>query len=317
MQLEDVRKALLDSIGGSERPAEARFAALLRRHPHLLDLRLARVERVLGLLGGPGGELLDAGSGTGLNAVLAILAGARKVHAVELNPFRLEVAAALIRRLGLEQRVALVAQDVLTVELPAGSLAGVYSNEFLEHIVDSEGFHRRAAQWLAPGGRIFGRTGANGANWFYRVSYGRQYDRTDQRVYLPVRRQRLAALVPEAPAAALEALAAGTRGCGPEEIEAAVAAYRAHGTLPPANRQVPKNPETGVYYERLREPKQLLAEMEAAGFAASLVAPDWRNLFLESTPKRLLARTAGALVAATFPASLPFAPWLEVVGERR
>ncbi len=317
MDLETVKAAFLAAVGPEGRPAEVRFASRIRRHPQVLALRFERTRRIVDLIGGRGKTLLDAGSGTGLNAVLALLAGAREVWAVELNPFRLEVARDLIGRLGLEDRLHLLERDILEVDLPAGSLGGIYSNEFLEHIVDSEAYHRLAGRWLEPGGRIYGRTGANAANLWYRITYGRQWSRTDRLVYAPARRGRIRDLAPELPEEVLDRLVRGTRGAGPAEIEAAVTAWRQDGRVPPANRKVPKNPETGVYYERLRRPRQLLAEMEGCGLAARLLPPDLSRAFTASPARRALLAVAGPVVRWAHPASLVVAPWIEVLGERR
>ncbi|MFN7961187.1 MAG: class I SAM-dependent methyltransferase [Thermoanaerobaculia bacterium] len=316
IDLAPVQKALLTAIGSSERPSESRFAARLARNPELLALRFRRAERILRLVGGEGRALLDAGSGIALNAVLSILAGASEVHAVELNPHRLEVARRLVAELGLGARVHLLDQDILTFELPPGSLGGMYSNEFLEHIVDSPEYHRRAARWLAPGGRVYGRTGANGGNWLYHYTYSRKWQRAERGVYQPARRNALRALLPEAPAETLEKLARATRGHGPAELAEAARAWKNEGRWPQPLGRVPKNPETGVYYERLRGPRELVAEMAAAGLRARVIRPDYRNAFTPSKLKRLALHLAGAALAATHPVSLCVAPWLEVLGEK-
>lgn len=316
LSVDEVRQALLEVVGPEARPAEQRFAAKVRAHPGLMALRARRTARIVELVGGHDGVLLDAGAGTALNAVLALLAGARKVIAVELNPARFGLARKLSERLQLGDRLELVTEDLLSIELPPSSLDGVYSNEFLEHVVDSAGYHLKAAGWLKPGGRIYGRTGANGASWIYRLSYPKLWRDADERHYEPQRLALLAELDSALPADAAARLAKGTRGGDRAEIEAALAAFRRHGTFPSSNRRVPKNPATGVYHERLRTPGELLAEMAAAGLVGRVARPDFRHSFSASLPRRWAIRFAGALISATHPASLVVAPWLEVVGEK-
>ncbi len=316
LSLDDVYRAFLASIGPSSRPAEQRFAERLRRHPEVLALRLARVRRVVELLGGEGGVLLDAGAGTAINAVLSLVAGAAEVHAVELNPVRFEIARQLVERLGLERRLHLVTEDILTLELPPASLDGIYSNEFLEHVVDSPAYHRRAAEWLVPGGRVYGRTGANGANWLYQRTYGRMWQRADETTYAPQRREILLSLAPKLDPEVIARLVAATRGASAAEIEAALAAYDESGKLPPPSGRVPKNPRTGVYHERLRWPRELLAEMAAAGLHGRVVRPDFRFTFDPAPWRRRFYRSLGALIAWGHPLSLPISPWLEVMGEK-
>ncbi len=316
LDLEAVRKALLVSVDASGRPAERRFASRLRRYPQLLEVRYGRARRVLNLVGGEGGRVLDAGSGTGLNSVLSILAGAAKVVAVELNPARLEVARDLVGRLGLSDRIEVVEQDILTLDLPAMSLDGAYSNEFLEHVVDTAAYHRRVAGWLKSGGSVYGRTGANGHNWVYKVSFARLWTRTDREVYQALRREILAEIAPDLPDPVAGRLAIATRGCDREEIAAAVERWREDGSIGPRNRAVPKNPETGVYFERLCYPRELVGELTAAGLEGRSLAPDFQHSFAANPAKRWAIRGLGAVIGATHPASLFAAPWIEILGTK-
>ena len=314
--LEAVREALLASVDALGRPAERRFAARLRRYPNLLQVRFARAQRVLKLVGGVGGRVLDAGSGTGLNAVLSVLAGAAKVVAVELNPARLVVARDLVNRLALDDQIEVIEQDILTLDLPAMSLDGAYSNEFLEHVVDTGEYHRRVGGWLKPGASVFGRTGANGHNWIYKVSFARLWTRTDREKYEGLRREILARIAPELPGDVARRLSVATRGCDAAQIGAAVERWREDGWIGPRNRAVPKNPETGVYFEKLCYPRELVAELNEAGLEGRSLAPDFRHSFAASAAKRWAIRGLGAVIRATHPVSLFAAPWIEVLGTK-
>jgi SAM-dependent methyltransferase len=296
---------------------EQEIARRAAEHPVYLDLRRRRMRRTLRLLGAAAGDtLLDAGCGNGVNAVLAAEAGMRVV-AVEIDERQHRLARLLFERLGLESRVRLERSDILGLDLAPASVDGGYSFEFVEHISDPVAFYGRVRRWLRPGRSFYSRTGANGANARLRRVFAREHDERDAKFYAPDRRRRVLALAPEAGGAALEALVAGTRGLLQAELEAAVAAWRADGTLPPPHGgRTPRDPDTGAYEDRVLDPAELLADMRAGGLDARLVRPDVSAVFSPSPVRRAGYRAAGAVISATHPASLPVAPWLEVMGTR-
>ena len=194
-----LRDALVESIetNPSVPSAETQFIQRLKASDRMINTRFERMQRIIRLLNAQHGVVLAAGSGNGLNAALSVLAGASEVYAVEINPARYEVAADLFARLGLSQRIHLVTEDILAVKLPENSIDGIYSLEFLEHINDSLTFYCLCYSWLRPGGRIYGRTGANGANILKRqLVYRKVWNRIDAE-YACERRRMIAEAAPD------------------------------------------------------------------------------------------------------------------------
>ncbi len=64
----------------------------------------------------PDSVVLDVGTGTGIHSLFACRAGAERVYAVELGPIA-EVAAEVFRANGVGERVTLLRQDALDIEL--------------------------------------------------------------------------------------------------------------------------------------------------------------------------------------------------------
>lgn len=128
----------------------------------------------LGLLDFPvGGSFLEIGTGTGLIAVHAALAGCRSVMATDLNPTAVSNAALNARRFGVEAVVTCLQSDVFDA-LPAGARFDViywHSNHTwtppsleigniheLAYVDPGYQAHRRffrdARRHVTPGGRV-------------------------------------------------------------------------------------------------------------------------------------------------------------------
>ena len=103
----------------------------------------------------PGDVVLDIGSGTGILALFACLAGARHVHAVEQGPV-IEIARRVVRDNGYQERVTFVKDWSTNVELP--QLVDVLITETIGNIGFEEGILGWALdardRLLAPGGRL-------------------------------------------------------------------------------------------------------------------------------------------------------------------
>lgn len=317
MDLQHLRDALLTVVETHTaiHPGERSFLRRLRADPTLLTLRMKRVARIAKLVGAEGRDVLDAGAGMGLTAAMLSLLGARRVVAVEFGASRYLAATELMKELGISDLVQVIPGDVLQVDVPPLSLDAVISTEFLEHIADSAAYHRRAYSWLRPGGRIYGRTGANGANPLVALHFFRKWRWQDRTVYGPARAKMLSAAFPELSSSSLAFLVQRTRGTASEEMLEAARLWLAEGRKP-TPRTVPRNPSSGAYFERLRYPKELLGELRAAGFDAELVRPAYHNITTDRGIAFRLLRALGPALEAGHPVSVVAAPWLEVLGRK-
>ncbi|MBN2801414.1 MAG: class I SAM-dependent methyltransferase [Deltaproteobacteria bacterium] len=103
----------------------------------------------------PGQVVLDAGSGTGLLACMAALAGAERVYAVERSD-AIHMAEAVVRATGVADRVHLVRADLRAVQLPE-QVDVVVSETFGALALSEGGFAdvaSCAARDLRPGGVV-------------------------------------------------------------------------------------------------------------------------------------------------------------------
>lgn len=66
----------------------------------------------------PGDVVVDAGSGTGIMAIFAALAGAKKVYCIELHPRFIKLIKHLAQRNNLDHILEVIHADATTVQLP-------------------------------------------------------------------------------------------------------------------------------------------------------------------------------------------------------
>lgn len=113
-------------------------AQLLDYHRSMLtdEFRMRNFLRAILQVVRPGDVVLDIGSGTGILAYFACLAGARKVYAVEEGEI-VEVAKAVCRHNGLEDRVTFIDDISTNITLP--ELADVLISETIGNIGFEEG----------------------------------------------------------------------------------------------------------------------------------------------------------------------------------
>jgi protein arginine N-methyltransferase 1 len=104
----------------------------------------------------PGDVVVDLGSGTGLLALFACQAGARRVYAIERDPSLVELAGAVARENGCADAITFVGGTSAAVEV--SEPADVIVTETLGHFaLEEQIVHALAdarARWLKPGGRV-------------------------------------------------------------------------------------------------------------------------------------------------------------------
>jgi len=134
----------------------ANFAGLEIHRRMLADqVRVDAYARAIQRAVQPGMAVLDAGTGSGLLALLAARAGARVVYAVD-NSDVLELAAATVTHLGLQDTVRIVRGDFARVALPEP--VDLIVSETFGALALAEGsvpdLAACAARHLRPGGRV-------------------------------------------------------------------------------------------------------------------------------------------------------------------
>ena len=124
--------------------SEVKLGALPRAFPHLLQHRVlledgVRVRALAAAIRAvvrPGDVVLEVGTGTGVLAVLAARAGARRVYAVERTGLA-DIAKAVARENGVASRVRILEGDARAVRLP--ERADLLITETIGHLGLEEG----------------------------------------------------------------------------------------------------------------------------------------------------------------------------------
>jgi SAM-dependent methyltransferase len=298
--------------------AEKAFAQRVSDAPQIIDQRLHRMQYVTSLLGlGTDSVVMDVGCGIGLNAVLALQCGVTHIHAVEMGADRFESARIIAKELGLEDRITFHFDDVLALKHPPSTLDGAYSFELLEHISDLPLLYRNLNNWLKPTAGVYGRTGANGRSLLNRHTFKKAWQWLDE-PYYAVRLQMITSRLRVSSDKTGQELASRTRGLLDIEVERVVDDYNSTGKMPPEPHAcAPRDPVTGQYMERLLDPFEVIAQMDAEGFASCLLPPNFRNLTVTNPIRRRLLEAAGAVITIGHPMSLWAAPWLEFLSRKK
>ena len=145
-----IRAIELDAITKSNHPAH-HYEAMLADAPRMQAYRRAIEAAVR-----PGDVVADLGTGSGVLALMAVQAGASRVHAIDRRSRSLWIAERIIRANGAEKKIELIEADVRELELAepvdliVNELIGDFGTD--EDIFDSVA--RFASANLAPEGRI-------------------------------------------------------------------------------------------------------------------------------------------------------------------
>lgn len=133
------------------------FADVLDHHRRLVDdqARSQAFYEAIGTVVRPGDVVVDIGTGTGLLAIFAAQAGARRVYAIEAGPVA-DVAEQLIAANGFSDQVQILKGRASQLELP--ERADVIVSETLGNFGLGEGIVRTMAdakrRFLKPGGAL-------------------------------------------------------------------------------------------------------------------------------------------------------------------
>ncbi len=98
-----------------------------------------------------GGDVLDAGCGTGYGSAYLLENGARSVLGVDVSPEAIAFCQRHFQRPGLTYGC----QSLERLDLPPASFDLIYSSNVLEHVPDVWAFLRAAHAALRPEGRLF------------------------------------------------------------------------------------------------------------------------------------------------------------------
>ncbi|WP_127501800.1 methyltransferase domain-containing protein [Actinoplanes solisilvae] len=139
-------------LDGQPREMTAMLLAALDemgRHPEIRRVRRTALESFRPR---PGWQVLDAGSGTGEVARSLAAAVGPSGGVIALDYSAATVAAALERHDG--SNVRYTAGDVSAIDLPAGSVDGVWCERVLQHVDDADLAIAEMVRVTRPGGRL-------------------------------------------------------------------------------------------------------------------------------------------------------------------
>ena len=139
-------------LDGQPREMTAMLLAALDemgRHPEIRRVRRTALES---FRPGPGWQVLDAGSGTGEVARSLAAAVGPAGGVVALDYSAATVAAAIERHDG--SNVRYTAGDVSAIDLPPGSVDGVWCERVLQHVDDADLAIAEMVRVTRPGGRL-------------------------------------------------------------------------------------------------------------------------------------------------------------------
>ena len=146
--LEQLRATLAAEGADPDHPTIEALAPHDQFHGRGLD---ATVE-VAGLLAiKPTDRILDIGSGIGGPARYFASRFGCRVVGIDLTPEFCEVARALTRALGLEDRISFEVGDALKMPFADASFGGAYSMNVSMNIADKDGLYREVHRVLKPG----------------------------------------------------------------------------------------------------------------------------------------------------------------------
>lgn len=214
-------------------------------------------------------RMLDYGSGWGLMGMLAKEAGVGSVTYLDLSGDIAEAAEAIARAAGLPHDAYIIGDQAA---LPPTAFNSVVSSDVIEHVYNPAEVFAGIARACLPGAAVFHHTGANPLNWHQQVTLAKLHRAEEPRIRENRREVIISRGVPEADAARL---AERTRGLNADDLEGAIEAFKASGTLPTPDHPTNTCELSGYWLERLMDPYTVADAMRQAGFSATVRQSFW------------------------------------------
>ncbi len=248
-----------------------------------LERRRRRLVRLVGDRCLRDARVLDVGAGFGFNALLAALAGAREVIAVDLRADRVADTSALAARAGLETLHA-ACEPYQRSMRECGPFDLVICSYFLSHLDADEEFLGLCRDAIAPGGKLYLADDNNAlspvrqlgvrAEWWRAELLG---NRDNASGFLATRRSAIDEALARAGRGgtiAREYCAWATRGMTLDQCRDFARAFAGEPVpKPPRPPFAYRDPANGIAEERLLNPLRLAGSLRSKGFDVALFPP--------------------------------------------
>jgi ubiquinone/menaquinone biosynthesis C-methylase UbiE len=236
-----------------------------------------------------GKRILDAGCGSGIIDMLLVFEGAAEVQLVDIWDETISFVEGYMKDLlGNEVPMRISKQDAGSLSFEDCYFDIVFCREAISHFHDVTAFLREAARVLKRGGKLFLSDSNNGANILKRRATMQIWhcaengppcdDCHGHRIDKPMidrRRDTAKEHFPDLDPNDLAALASHTFQMTNAQVIEAGKRFRETGEMPNSVYswgQCPREPETGMYLERLFVPSRLARELDKEGFDTRVYA---------------------------------------------
>ena len=278
-------------------------------------------------------RILEIGCGFGWDATALSLETGATLVAMDILPSMIDgvrecVASAKAR--GEAIKVQPLVGDICNVDLPDGTIDGIYSSEAVEHVHDLDAMYARCFRLLKPGARMVIANDSNAYNEEFRkrnmgmwperdgswehakwlAEEVRPVEHAGTKPYGAMREELIRAAQPNMSEADVAKVVYATAGLMTPDVEKAAAKYLKDRTLPVRPElSWCRNPLTGEYAERLLDPFEMAEGMRAAGFKVTVQHAFRRfpltvlnNLGIRPLSKAIFRKKAWFLIVAEKPA---------------
>lgn len=308
---------------------------LLQHKMHYLKLYLQVLQKLLNQVGKQPADLclIDYGTGNGLLAMLAAVAGFSKVIAIDADPVFLKAAQQTAEAMAINQIQFLLATEenmgqLISVEKPA-VLAGT---DVIEHIYNLELFFQAIYQMKHIETIVF-TTASNPENPFIVNKYRRMHlkeelmggDVDDRKLFgeahpsfLSIRKKMIRDYQPQLKEDVLHQLATATRGLKRKDIATFVDAFLQTGRIGKVISH-PTNtcdPETGSWAERMVDLQDFQELFNQNGFCFH-VSNGFYDRYKGNVLKRAVVFLLNTFIKWVPQPGIKLSPFIFLVGQRR